>query len=64
MADSPYGASVKPEYVCPNCRGSFSMPLEVTCADHRPEPVYFCAGCGATYETAERAANCAKVDLA
>jgi hypothetical protein len=27
------------DYVCPNCRGSFSLPLGKTCNDHRPQPV-------------------------
>lgn len=27
-------------HVCPNCRGSFSMPLGMTCSDHRPVEVW------------------------
>ena len=27
------------DYKCPNCGGSFSLPLGMSCADHHPEPV-------------------------
>lgn len=27
------------DLLCPNCGGSASLPLEMTCRDHRPVPV-------------------------
>lgn len=27
------------DYKCPNCGGSFSLPLGMSCDDHHPEPV-------------------------
>lgn len=32
------------DYVCPRCGGSFSLPVGVTCGDHRP--VRSCPACG------------------
>lgn len=59
MTTSPFTDSVKYTYICPNCRGSFSLPLEMTCDDHRPEPHRLCDGCGGTgvvgYVSAEMA---------